>query len=73
MGDEKSKFQTLEKELKKEFNNAWEKIENRDEVFDLADEYKSFLDNSKTERLCADEILRGIIRILIIWSTQRDL
>jgi len=44
MGDEKSKFQTLEKELKKEFNNAWEKIENRDEVFDLADEYKSFLD-----------------------------
>jgi aspartyl aminopeptidase len=58
MGDEKSKFQTLEKQLKKEFNNAWEKIENRDEVFDFADEYKSFLDHSKTERLCADEILR---------------
>lgn len=58
MGDEKSKFQTLEKNLKKEFNNAWEKIENRDEVFDFADEYKSFLDHSKTERLCADEILR---------------
>lgn len=58
MADEKSKFHILEKELKKEFNNAWEKIENRDEVFDLADEYKSFLDNSKTERLCADEILR---------------
>jgi aspartyl aminopeptidase len=58
MGDEKSKFQSLEKELKKEFNNAWEKIENKDEVFDFADEYKSFLDKSKTERLCADEILR---------------
>lgn len=58
MSKEKSKFETLEKKLKKKFNNAWEKVDNKDEVFDLAEEYKSFLDKSKTERLCADEIVR---------------
>lgn len=58
MSEEKSKYEKIQKKLKKEFSNAWEKIENRNEVFDFADEYKAFLDNSKTERLCANEIVR---------------
>ncbi len=57
MTEEKSEFKILEKELKKEFKNAWDNIENREEAFDFADEYKKFLDNSKTERLCVEEII----------------
>jgi len=57
MTEEKSEFKILEKELKKEFKNAWENIKNREEAFDFADEYKKFLDNSKTERLCVEEIM----------------
>lgn len=58
MTTEKNEFQKLEKELKKTFDNAWENVEDQNLVFDLGDEYKYFLDQSKTERLCADEILR---------------
>ena len=58
MSEEKSEFKVFEEKVKKEFKNAWENIENKDIVFSFADEYKTFLDNSKTERLCANEIIK---------------
>ncbi len=58
MSEEKSEFKVFEEKVKKEFKNAWENIEDKDIVFSFADEYKTFLDNSKTERLCANEIIK---------------
>jgi aspartyl aminopeptidase len=58
MVEEKSEFKVLEEKVKKEFKNAWENIEDKEVVFAFADEYKKFLDNSKTERLCANEIIK---------------
>ncbi|MEA1974979.1 MAG: aminopeptidase [Bacillota bacterium] len=58
MSEEKSEFKVFEEKVKKEFKNAWENIEDRNIAFSFADEYKTFLDNSKTERLCANEIIK---------------
>jgi len=35
--------------------NAWKKYKNKRPIFDFAEGYKTFLDNSKTERLAAEE------------------
>ncbi|MGM0378268.1 MAG: aminopeptidase [Bacillota bacterium] len=54
----KKNHKEIQKKLKHKFNNVWEKTDIKDEVFDFGEEYKEFLDNSKTERLCFKEILK---------------
>lgn len=58
MSKKESEFKEIEKNTKKEFENAWDNIENKELVFEFGDEYKTFLDNSKTERLCSNEIVK---------------
>lgn len=47
-------------ELKYEFKNVWETIEESEHkmLMDYGDRYMSFMDKSKTERECANEIIR---------------
>ncbi len=49
----------LEK-LTKKFNNAWELLKDDEQVkvFEFGEEYKTFMDNGKTERECTDEIIK---------------
>lgn len=44
-----------------EFKNAWEEIDEAEKklVFNLSHEYKTFLDNGKTERECVDQIIKA--------------
>lgn len=52
--EKKEKFQFV-------FRNSWDVIvdsEIKDEVFNLNDQYKSFLDTGKTERECVSEIIK---------------
>ena len=50
--DIKSELESLQKKLCFEKKNAWDGIDAKEEkfIFALGDEYKNFLDNSKTER-----------------------
>lgn len=43
------------------FKNAWEEMNEAEQksVFHFSDEYKTFLDNGKTERECVDEIVKN--------------
>jgi aspartyl aminopeptidase len=47
---EKSRGQRLIEKLEYKTANAWEKIPDREKVFQFCDEYKVFLDKAKTER-----------------------
>lgn len=55
---DKKEGKQLQEKLTHKWVNAWEKTENNDEVFAIGEEYKSFLDNGKTERESAREIIR---------------
>lgn len=50
----------LQKKLAHEWKNAWEVIDEKEEekTFQIAKEYKEFLDKGKTEREAASEIIR---------------
>lgn len=50
----------LQKQLTKKFSNAWESLKEgeMETVFEFSEEYKQFLDNGKTERESADEIIK---------------
>lgn len=50
----------LQKKLTHTYKNVWSEIDEKEtkQVFDLSEEYKKFLDTGKTERECANEILR---------------
>ena len=54
----KKNYKEIQKKLKHKFNNVWEKTDIKDKIFNFGEEYKEFLDNSKTERLCFKEILK---------------
>ena len=47
-------------QLTKNFQNAWELLKSGEyeKVFNLGEEYKSFMDNGKTERECTTEIIK---------------
>lgn len=53
----KESYKKIQKKITHKFSNVWEKSNVKDEIFDFGDKYKKFLDNSKTERLCFQEIL----------------
>lgn len=55
---EKSEGKKLQDKLTYSWSNVWEKTENKQQIFTLNEEYKSFLDNGKTERESANEIIR---------------
>ena len=55
MKEEKNK---LEEKLLLRRENGWDKEKDKESVFEFAEEYKIFLDKSRTERLCAEEIIR---------------
>lgn len=57
---EELKGKELQKQLTKKFNNAWEQLKDGEleKVFDFSEEYKLFMDNGKTERESADEIVK---------------
>lgn len=55
---EKSKGQKLMDEIGYKLSNAWEKIGDRETIFSYCEDYKTFLNNGKTERECVKEILR---------------
>lgn len=55
---DKKEGKQLQEKLTHKWVNAWEKNENNNEVFTVGEEYKSFLDNGKTERESAREIIR---------------
>lgn len=46
--------------LTKKFPSAWEQLKDggKEKVFDFSEEYKTFLDNGKTERESTDEIIK---------------
>lgn len=50
----------MQEKLSFEFKNVWEKInsEEKEELFNLNEDYKKFLDTSKTEREAAKEIIK---------------
>lgn len=50
----------MQEKLSFEFKNVWEKInsEEEEELFNLNEDYKKFLDTSKTEREAAKEIIK---------------
>lgn len=54
------KGKELQDKLTKKFNNAWEQLSEGEleSVFELSEGYKQFLDNGKTERESADEIVK---------------
>ena len=57
-----SKGKNLQKQLTKKFQNAWEQLKDGEleKVFDLSEDYKQFVDKGKTERECADEIVKQV-------------
>lgn len=52
-------FKERQDRIKHEFKSAWEDLTDNDKkmIFDLSEEYKTFLDKGKTERACAEEII----------------
>lgn len=54
------KFKESHERVTYKFKNVWEEITETEKkgVFDFSDEYKTFLDNGKTERECVDEIVK---------------
>ena len=57
---DKSKGKELQEKLLHKWDNVWDKIDDseRGKIFSFGDEYKTFLDTSKTERESATEIIR---------------
>ncbi|WP_130806477.1 aminopeptidase [Senegalia massiliensis] len=57
---EETKGKKLQKTLTHKWDNVWEKIEQNEneKIFEFGDDYKEFLNVSKTERLATDEIIR---------------
>ena len=55
MKEEKNK---LEEKLLLKREIGWDKEKDKGSIFEFAEEYKVFLDKSRTERLCAEEIVR---------------
>ena len=55
---EKSKAKKLQEKLTHSWNNVWDKTKDKEQIFRLNEEYKSFLDNGKTERESANEIIK---------------
>lgn len=55
-----SKGKDLQEKLTHKWKNIWDVIgtEEGKEVFSFGDDYKEFLDNAKTERLAAEEIIK---------------
>ncbi len=53
-------YKEIKNKITYEFKNAWEEIKDdeKKDVFDFANEYKVFLDIGKTERECAEEIIK---------------
>ena len=58
---EKTDLEELAKELVLDNPNAWEKVtlQQKEEIFQLGQEYKKFLDKSKTERETVHELLKA--------------
>jgi len=58
---EKEKLEKLAENLVYKGKNVWEKVseEEKEKIFALGEEYKSFLDKSKTEREAVREIVRA--------------
>jgi len=54
-------YKELHKKITFEFKNAWEELSEEENklVFDIAEEYKNFLDKGKTERECTFEIIKA--------------
>ncbi len=52
-------FKEKQEKISYEFKSSWEGLSDNDKktVFDLSEEYKTFLDKGKTERECAQEII----------------
>ncbi|MBS4535197.1 aminopeptidase [Clostridium sp. D2Q-14] len=57
---EKSQGKKLQEKLTHKWENIWDVIDEKEgkKIFEFGDEYKKFLDNSKTERLAAEEIIK---------------
>ncbi|NBI05800.1 aminopeptidase [Senegalia massiliensis] len=57
---EETKGKKLQKTLTHKWENVWEKIDQNEnqQIFEFGDDYKEFLNVSKTERLATDEIIR---------------
>ncbi|RKD33153.1 aminopeptidase [Thermohalobacter berrensis] len=57
---EKLEGKKLQEKLTRKWHNIWEKVDKdeKEKIFQLAEEYKEFLDKGKTERESAAEIIR---------------
>ncbi|MGM5482529.1 MAG: aminopeptidase [Nanobdellota archaeon] len=57
---EKSKNEKLKEKLFYKTESSWLKIKNEEEIFKFSEDYKEFLKKSKTERLCASNIIEEL-------------
>lgn len=59
---QKTKNEKLKETLCQEKKSAWLNIEDHKRVFEFADSYKKFIEKSKTERLCVENIKSVLVK-----------